>query len=345
MADHSLSTRLGHTVLRVVGTDPGTSSLDLLLLENGRVRDQRRFTPEELQRDPQALEQALLRWAPLDLIAGPSGYGLPLVRGENLTEDHLDQMSLVRPDERGQRAGVVGFRSWVRTLLLTGQPVVFLPGGWHLQTIPSCRKVNSVDLGTADKIAVVALALWFDAQERGGFEKSTFAVVEIGSAFSAILVVQGGKLVDASAGTRGPIGILSRGVWDGEIAYWQSPLSKRDLFHGGLDDLGPLGPDAFRESLIRGTAGLQAVTPFQRIYLSGRGLDRPDVAALACAALSPLGEIVALPSLPDTSAKHAAQGSAILADGLAGGSFGAVVEALEIRQASGSIWDAVARLL
>jgi predicted butyrate kinase (DUF1464 family) len=212
-----------------------------------------------------------------------------------------------------------------------------------LPTIPAHRKVNSVDLGTPDKVAVAALALWFDAQERGGFESSTFAVAEIGSAFTAILVVKDGKLVDASAGTRGPIGIRSSGTWDGEIAYWRSPLSKRDLFRGGLDDLGPVGPEAFRESLTKQIAGLQAVTPFERIYLSGRGLDRPDVAALARAALVRSGEIVALPSLPNTSAKHAAQGSAILADGLAGGSFGAVVQSLEIRQASGSIWDAVAR--
>ena len=63
---------------------------------------------------------------------------------------------------------------------------------------------------------------------------STFAVVELGSAFSAVLVVSGGRLVDASAGTRGPIGLRSGGAWDGEVAYWRSPLSKDDLFRGGL---------------------------------------------------------------------------------------------------------------
>ena len=50
-----LLSRRGHAVVRVVGTDPGTLSLDLLLLEDGRVVDQRRFTPEELeQRAPGA---------------------------------------------------------------------------------------------------------------------------------------------------------------------------------------------------------------------------------------------------------------------------------------------------
>src|SRR3954447_6606893 len=86
-------------VARVVGTDPGTSSLDLLLLADGVVVDQARMTPEALRADPGAIGAALARWAPLDLIAGPSGYGLPLVRGETFTPRDLELMSLVRPDQ------------------------------------------------------------------------------------------------------------------------------------------------------------------------------------------------------------------------------------------------------
>ena len=159
-------------------------------------------------------------------------------------------------------------------------PFVFLPGGFHLPTIPPHRKVNAIDLGTADKVAVAALALWFDGRELGRFDESTFAVVEIGSAFTAILVVENGRLVDASAGTRGPIGIRSRGAWDGEIAYWMSPLSKHDLFRGGLDDLGPSDRTRFANRSPGTSPGFKAVTPFQHIYLSGLGLNRPDVAAL-----------------------------------------------------------------
>src|SRR5208337_2236797 len=255
-------------VLRVVGTDPGTSSLDLLLLEDGQVVDQCRFRPEELRERPGVLATLLDGWTPITLVAGPSGYGLPLVPASSLTADQIDQMSLVRSDQRGEPAGLLGFRSWVRAVVQTGLPVVFLPGGFHLPTIPPHRKANSVDLGTADKVAVAALALWFDARAHGGFDRSTFALVEIGSAFTAMMVVQDGRLVDASAGTNGPIGLRSRGTWDGEVAYWRCPLSKQDLFRGGLEDLGPLGPDAFRESLARHLAGLRAVTPFQRIYLS-----------------------------------------------------------------------------
>ena len=161
-----------------------------------------------------------------------------LVRGDAFAEDHIEQMSLVKPADRGHDSGVIGFRAWVRAFLRSGVSIIFLPGGLHLPTIPPHRKVNSVDLGTADKVCVAALALWFDSLDSGGCEHSTFAVLEIGTAFSAILVVESGQLVDASAGTRGPIGLRSQGCWDGEVAYWRGPLTKNDLFHGGLVDLG-----------------------------------------------------------------------------------------------------------
>src|SRR6202044_2785387 len=118
-----------------------------------------------------------------------------------------------------------------------------------------------------------------------------------------------------------PIGLRSGGSWDGELAYWRSPLSKQDLFRGGLTDLGAIGPDAFRESLIKHTAGLRAVTPFERIFLSGRGLELPEIEGLAFEALARFGRVIPLPSLPGAWVKHAAQGSAIMADALAGGRF------------------------
>jgi predicted butyrate kinase (DUF1464 family) len=327
-------------VARVVGTDPGTSSLDLLLLADGATAGQARLTPEALRNDPGMLGDVLARWAPIDLVVGPSGYGLPLVRGESFTEGDLEVMSLVRPDQRGEDLGVIGFRSWVRAVLASGFPVVFLPGLIHLPTVPGHRKANTIDLGTPDKLAVAALALRFDAAARGGdLGGSTFAVVELGSAFSAVLVVSGGQLVDASAGSRGPIGLRSRGAWDGEVAYWLSPLSKADLFRGGLADLGSDGPEAFRESLVKHVAALQAVTPFERLYLSGAGAERPEIAALALGALSRFGRLVPLPSLPGAWVKHAAQGAALLADGLAGGPNADLVDSLRLREASGSALD------
>ena len=53
--------------------------------------------------------------------------------------------------------------------------------------------------------------------------------------------------------------------------------------------------------------------------------------------------MIKLPNLTGASVKHAAQGSAILADALAGGRFAAVAESLQITSATGSVWDRIAR--
>jgi predicted butyrate kinase (DUF1464 family) len=326
-------------MVRVVGSDPGTSSLDLLLLDDGAVVDQRSFQPADLAANSELLADLFESWAPIDLVAAPSGYGLPLVRAAALSEDQFEQMSLVRSGDLGREVGVIGFRSWVRAFQVSGAPLVFLPGGWHLPSVPAHRKANVVDLGTADKVCVAALALWFDAAGSGGFDRSTFAVVEIGSAFSAVLVIEHGRLVDAAAGTHGPIGLLSGGSWDGEVAYWRGPLAKADLFRGGLPDLGPIGQEAFRESVVKHAAALKAVTPFARIYLSGRGLEQPGIAPLVSEAMRPFGRLSHLPMLPGARVKHAAQGSAILADALSGGQFAPVARSLQLQSATGSVWD------
>ncbi|RUL81924.1 DUF1464 family protein [Tautonia sociabilis] len=322
---------------RVVGTDPGTGSLDLILLADGAVLDQGTLPPDA---EPASLLEWLDRWRPIDLIAGPSGYGLPLVRADEATASDLELMALVREDERGRSLGVGGFSGWVAALAGSGLPVVFLPGGIHLPTIPPHRKLHRVDLGTADKVAVAALALRQDADARGRPPgESTFALVEIGSAFSSILVVDRGAIVHAAAGSNGPMGLRSPGVWDGEAAYLLGPLSKRDLFRGGLDDLGPAARPAFFESLRAHLAGLLEVSPFDRIYLSGSGSNRPDLEGALIETLSRFGVVSSLGRLPGAVVKHAAQGSALLADGLAGGRHEDLVASLRLREASGSAID------
>jgi predicted butyrate kinase (DUF1464 family) len=325
---------------RVVGCDPGTSSLDLLLWSDGRVIDQARFKPDQLAANAGPLIRQLDAWAPLGLVAGPSGYGLPLVRGEDINARDIALMALPATRDRGEDAGIAGFRSRTEALVSSGHPLIFLPGGIHLPTIPGHRKRNAVDMGTADKVAVAALALWFDTDRgrRPGSE-STFCVAEIGSAFTALLVVEKGLIVDASAGSRGPIGLKSGGAWDGEVACLMSPLSKRDLFRGGLADMGEDGPAAFGESLVKHIAGLRAVTPFDRVYLSGAGLADPRVSSLVEHALRSFEDVRPLPSLAGAWVKHAAQGAALIADGLLGGECRMLVDSLRLREASGTCLD------
>src|SRR5205085_7675141 len=130
----------------------------------------------------------------------------------------------------------------------------------HLPTVPAHRKINRIDLGTPDKLCVAALA-------PEGFRG---CVVELGTAFTACVVLDGGRVVDGVGGSGGPVGWASPGAWDGETAYLLSPLGKRDLFAGGARAVpnAVTGQTWFRESLVKAVAGLRAVTPFDDILFS-----------------------------------------------------------------------------
>jgi predicted butyrate kinase (DUF1464 family) len=333
--------------IRVAGADPGTSSLDLVILEDGAVGEQCRFTPEELQADASLPVRWLLQRGPFHLIAGPSGYGLPLIRLAECSERDLALMTLVRPDERGpddaRRQGVLGFSSVLRALRASELPVVVLPGVIHLPTVPAHRKINRIDLGTADKLCVAALAL---AQRTRKLEISPRAyhgcVLELGSAFTACLVLSGGKVVDGIGGTSGPPGWRGGGAWDGELAYLLSPLQKRDLFAGGVQSVPDpaLGKRWLRESLAKTVSGLRAVTKFEEVVLSGRLLEsEPELVGQVAMDLDLLVRVVTLEPLPGAWVKEAAQGAALLADGLAGGRYAPLVEHLQLKAASGTVMD------
>jgi predicted butyrate kinase (DUF1464 family) len=266
---------------------------------------------------------------PLDLIAGPSGYGLPCVPANHCSEREIDLMALVRPDERGRARGVAGFTAVVRTMWLSRLPVVFLPGVIHLPTVPPHRKVNRIDLGTADKLCVAALAL---------LDRPSFLLIEIGSAFTAAVVVVDGQVIDGVGGTAGPPGLRSGGAWDGEAAYLLSPMAKADLFTGGQTDSTVIDPDGrwFWEGLQKLVGGLRAVHGELPLVVSGRGADEPWVAERLANELGPVRRIG---GLPGAWVKAAAQGAATVADGLAGGTGAGLVDRLRLREASGSVLD------
>ncbi len=141
---------------RVIGIDPGTVSIDLCGLEDGTVFLDRSFPTAAALSDPDAFLAVLTDAGPIDLIAGPSGYGLPLTRAREATEEDLRLAFLAAEGEAG---GIGGLRALVRALARSGLPVVLTPGVIHLTSVPEHRKINRVDMGTADKVCVAALAI------------------------------------------------------------------------------------------------------------------------------------------------------------------------------------------
>jgi predicted butyrate kinase (DUF1464 family) len=340
---------------RVVGIDPGTVSIDLCGIADGALFLDRAIPTAEALADPRALVAALEAHAPLDLVAGPSGYGLPLVRPEDATDDALRLALLAAPGEAG---GIGGLRSLLRALAASALPVVLTPGVVHLPTVPAHRKVNRVDMGTADKLCAVALAIADQARRLGVAPGETSLVLlELGGAFTAALAVDGGAIVDGAGGSAGAMGARGAGALDGEAAFLAGRVEKAMLFRGGARDVAGsdrdvadmlgeprtarerLARDAYIEGAAKVVAQMLVAVPRPReIVLSGR---MARVAGVRCAlerAMSAWAPVRPLGGFARV-ATEAAQGAALVADGLAGGAHAALVDAMRLREASGTVLD------
>jgi len=330
---------------RVAGVDPGTISFDVCVLDDGEVILERSFSTEAVGADPAPLVETLTGHGPYQLVLGPAGYGLPLVPAERVGERELELMVLVRADEPSGRVGIGGMRAITRALIAAGLPLVFGPGAIHLPTIPAYRKWNRIDLGTADKVASAALCI-ADQSRRLGVDlaDTSFVMLELGGAFSAALAVDGGRIVDGLGGSAGPIGARACGALDAEVAYLLgAALSKRTVFSGGaLDPRGELDPAeardrdgwlALEEGAAKAALALTVSAPDPReILVTGRLAHAPGV-------LEALGERLAMVAPVRSVEKAAARGAAVLADGLAGGRYAALVDRLGVRDASGCALD------
>src|SRR2546428_852679 len=197
----------------VIGIDPGTVSIDLCGLEDGTVFLDRSFPTAAALSDPGAFLAVLTDAGPTDLIAGPSGYGLPLTRAQEATEEDLRLAFLAAEGEVG---GIGGLRALVRALARSGLPVVLTPGVIHLTSVPEHRKINRVDMGTADKVCVAALAIAAQAERSSRpLDKVSLVLLELGGAFTAAIAVAGGKIVDGAGGSARPLGVRAAGALGG----------------------------------------------------------------------------------------------------------------------------------
>jgi predicted butyrate kinase (DUF1464 family) len=223
--------------------------------------------------------------------------------------------------------------------------------------VPTHRKVNRVDLGTADKVCAAATAIEDERRRLDRpYAEISFVLVELGGAFTAVLSVEGGRIVGGQGGSSGPLGYLACGALDGEVACLLGSVSKRVIFSGGVafvagdpdatpeavasspDESWRMGREALVESLVKAVAGELATASSPReILLSGRlsrvaGFREPLVAAL-----SRLGHVRC--SAVESKVKEAARGAALIADGLAGGGYRELVEAMRLREAQGTVLD------
>lgn len=323
---------------RVLGIDPGTISFDICGLDDGRVFCDRSIPTAEALADPAFITDLIDSLSPIDLVAGPSGYGLPLTAARDLTDTDVRLACLAPPGEEG---GIGGLGALMRALARSTVPIVFTPGAIHLPSVPAHRKINRVDIGTADKVCTAALAVHEEMLRLDAPAADVSCIlVEVGGAFTAALAIDRGRIVDGLGGTSGPIGMHGAGALDGEVAFLADHVSKNMLFRGGVGSVPDrdAGWEAFMEGIRKAIATLQVSAPQARsVVLAGRHapavrdgwLRRPDLHGPAPRILEGFGG----------TAKHAAQGAALIAEGLAGGWSTNLVDTLGIRDASGTVLD------
>ena len=327
--------------MRVVGIDPGTHSFDLFGMEDNReIIVDESITSEEVFKKPYILIEALERLMPLDIIIGPSGWGIPLKGIEDITENDIGRMIPLDTNVAVNE----GIKSVLLEMKKRKMPTYFTPGVIHLETVPAYRKWNKFDMGTADKVCCVALGIK-DQSERLGisFRETSFIYVEMGYGFTATTAIEGGKIVDGIGGTNGSIGFLACGGVDAEIAIrLKPPLTQDIVFRGGVRDfvgknIEPADLVNFKEAMVllgenleKDVVSMLVSQPRPReIILSGRLTEHEFITAELEGRLGKYAPVIKVKKLSQV-AKEAACGAYIIGEGLLGGKYHNLVENMRI---------------
>ncbi|MHC1590991.1 MAG: DUF1464 family protein [Candidatus Helarchaeales archaeon] len=345
-------------MVKVAGIDPGTKSYGIVGLENGKIILDTSISTRTVLKKPELIVNALDSLQDLDLVVAPSGLGLPMVPISDLIDEHVFEMTL----EKRHHGNISAVFQVARLLKKKNYKGYFIPGVKLLPTVPKYRKINKIDMGTADKVCSAVLGI-YDQVYRLNItpENSSFIIAELGSGFNAILGVKNGKIIDGIGGTLGGFGFLSCGGIDGELAYLLDELDKKHLYRGGAayiagygdmspdefmiqaekDDLFKMALDGMIDGIIKGILSMSAsIKHPKEIILSGRLIRNKAFHDLLVERIPDLAPIVKIKGLPGSNiAKEAAQGAAIIADGLAGGEFKELIDNLEIKKATGSNLD------
>ncbi len=330
-------------MVRVIGIDPGTKSFDFCGLEDDTVILDTSISTGEIIKDSELLSDIIIETR-ADLVVGPSGFGIPITNIKDIGERELFLMSLIKKEDK---KSIMGLRASINQIKQNKLPVFFIPGVIHLPTVPYYRKINKIDMGTADKLCCAALGIRDQAlRYKKNYSETSFILLEMGFGYTAAVAVKDGKIADGIGGSSGNIGFLSLGGMDAELAYLLGGFDKELIFRGGVEMLAKKPEklmenedalNAYLEGAIKDILTLTASVKPQEILVSGRisrvkgifnelkkRLDFP---------------VRILEGFPVKNVKEAAQGAALTANGLAGGRYSELIDIMQIREAKGTSLD------
>jgi len=341
--------------MRILGIDPGTVSFDLCLLEDKDIIFEDSIPSTVVAEKPEEFAEKCLG-LDLDVMIAPSGMGLNNRKLPELTEKEIFELTLVR---EGEEVPVLeGMKKFLAIVGQAGFDIFFLPGVIQLPTVPPWRKINKIDMGTADKMCIAALSVeTVSRKKRVPYSEINHIVVELGGGYNAVLVIENGRIINGIGGTLFPgPGFMNAGAMDGEIAYLLRGFEKSLLFGGGAGDLigsedlrrenftAELYPEAFNafiEGVLFAVCSQQTLLLGREVYLSGRLTGYENIFSPVKTRLEELGyEVNRIPVLSPKS-KAAAQGYAIVGNGSYGGYYQPLVKHMMIDKAEGSILDHV----
>ena len=367
-------------MVKAIGIDPGTKSIDIFGFddETKKILIDKTILRDEFTKNPKIVLDVLRNLTKstgkLDVIVGPSGYGITPKRASETEDSEILMATFVSESDIKRRLRILGIRELMFLMKKASDlNIWFTPGVIHLPTVPRFRKAGKIDMGTADKLFSVIIAMKDQAETlKIKYSETSFILIEIGFAYTSAMAVEKGALVDGIGGTTGNMGYLGMGTMDGELAYAIAnslqDYSRLLLFSGGVSSLAGIDPfsidikdfirktkvnkktesayEAFQEGIIKNVFSLivsMKELP-KEILLSGRFLGintfRKDIISMLNKRTKPLS-INEIRTVKKQSAnvKEAAQGSAILANGIAGGKYKLIVENLKIFESEGTIFD------
>ena len=345
---------------RVIGIDPGTASWDFFGLDGDSIILDSSIPTKELIKDPQKVISIIKSVENIDLMVAPSGFGLPLKKVSDLTEKDIF-FTLLKFD-REEKNKLIGLGEVLRLIKAEKIPGVIVPGVKHLPTIPRFRKINKIDMGTADKLCTTVTGIR-DQMDRFSIlpEKTNFIMVEIGYGFTAVLAIEDGKIIDGIGGSN-IMGFRACGSLDGELAYLIKTIKKKNIYKGGVsyiagyedlslkeisllaerDEQTNIALNAYissvKKSVYAISSSFSRKQKIKEVLLAGRYSDLKHLKEIFITNLNDLAPVNLMKSYSHLS-KHAAQGAAFIANGLLGGRFKPIIDNLKIKEATGSILD------
>jgi predicted butyrate kinase (DUF1464 family) len=344
----------------VLGIDPGSKSWDFFALKDENIIVDTSIPTKVLVKEPEKILTIIRSIENIDLMSAPSGFGLPLKNLEEMEEKDIFYTLLkFKPEEKDK---LIGLGEILRLIKKENVPGVILPGVKHLPTVPRYRKINKIDMGTADKLCTAVTGIR-DQMERYETtpENTNFIMVEIGYGFTAVLAIENGQIIDGIGGSN-IMGFRACGSLDGELAYLIKNIKKKNIYKGGVayiagysdlslkeitllaekDKQTKMALEAYISSVKKAVFSISSSfsnkEKIEEILLAGRGA---ELNYLRNKIIQSLGNEyhVRLMNSYSQIAKRAAQGAAFIANGLLEGEFEPIINNLKIKESEGSILD------